>query len=148
MSEKEAPESTVYTRTLGLAADTLGSVDALATRLGADREAVQRWIAGTEFPPHQMFMRALDIVASGPLLGGETRHAAKKAQQHADRMQASANRVREAADRMQRSADRAQSNADRENTDRSNDSGRLRQVKPKDGAPASNKADEKKSSEG
>ena len=149
VSEKEASGSTVYTRTLALAAQTLGSVDRLAQRLVVEEEALQRWIAGTEFPPHEVFMKALDIVADGPLYDATARRVADKAQQHADRLQANANRARESAERVQRSADRAQQHAERtrkeaDRTDPAGDSGRFRQVKAKDGAPASNTPDEPK----
>ena len=147
MSEKEAPDSTVYTRTLRLAAETLGSMEGLARRLGVEPGELARWIAGTEFPPHQMFMRALDIVASGPLLGIDTRRAANKAQDHADRLQASATRVQQSADRAQKAADRAQQRADRSQraaapSKARDDNSRLRQVKAKDSAPASNNPEE------
>ena len=96
-----------------------------------------------------MFMRALDIVASGPLLGTETRRAADKAQHHADRLQASANRAQESANRAQKAADRAQRQADRsqreaERTNAPGDNSRMRQVKAKDSAPASNRPEEPK----
>lgn len=138
--------STAYTRTLRLAAETMGGVDALAKRLHVEAALVEGWIAGSEYPPHEMFLRALDIVAGGPLYDAAALRQASKAQQHADRMQASANRARESADRVQRSADLAQRRANEENdkTNPGNKNDAFRQVKPKDGAPASNKAEEPK----
>jgi DNA-binding transcriptional regulator YiaG len=55
----------VQTRTLRRAADTLGSVGELATRLDASEAEVGRWIAGTARPPQVAFLKALDIVAAG-----------------------------------------------------------------------------------
>ena len=65
---------------------------------------------------------------------------ADKAQQHAGRLQAGANRARESAERAQRNADMR--------LDPVGDGGKMRQVKPKDSAPASNKPEGKKKNEG
>jgi hypothetical protein len=156
VSENEAPKSTVYTRTLQLAAVTLGGRSALAGRLRVDEAALEPWISGAEFPPHEVFLAALDIVAGGPLIDAGTaqRRAAGAAQRRADRLQASANRVRESAERIQASANRAQQQADltRQRADATRpdgaDDARFRQVKPKDSAPASNKPEEKKTRDG
>jgi hypothetical protein len=145
-------KSTVYTRTLTLAAQSLGGLQPLASRLEVEPAALQSWIAGEEFPPHEAFLQALDIVAAGPRLDPAARPAAGRKQVHADRLQAAANRVRESAERLQTAAELAQAQADlvrarkaRANREQSA-SGQFRQVQPKDGAPASNKPgeDEKK----
>ena len=60
------PESSVHTRTLRRAADTLGGVGELAALLDASEEAVRRWIQGMDRPPQVAFLKALDIVARGP----------------------------------------------------------------------------------
>ena len=146
MSEEQAPKSTAYTRTLRLAAETLGGAKALAERLRVEAALVEGWIAGKEYPPHEMFLRALDIVAGGPLYDAAAVRNANKAQQHADRIQASANRARESAERVQRSADLAQQRANerKEQVDPGKTNDSFRQINPKDGAPASNKEDDAK----
>jgi DNA-binding transcriptional regulator YiaG len=59
------PESSVQTRTLRRAADTLGGVGELAARLNTSDEDVRRWIQGMDRPPQVAFLKALDIVARG-----------------------------------------------------------------------------------
>ena len=144
-------KSTVYTRTLSVAAESLGGVQPLANRLKVEPAALQRWIAGEEFPPHEAFLQALDIVAAGPRVDPDARPAAGRTQAHADRLQAAANRVRESAGRLQSSAELAQAHAElmRARNPQSS-SGQFRRVQPKDGAPASNKPgeDEKNKAKG
>ena len=136
------------TRTLALAAKTLGGTQALAERLDVEHTTLERWMAGEEVPPYDVFLKALDIVAAGPRLDPAARRAsARRAQSHADRLQAAANRVRESAERMQSSAELAQAQAallrkKAEREDPQGTSGQFRQVQPKDGAPASNKPSE------
>jgi DNA-binding transcriptional regulator YiaG len=60
------PESSVQTRTLRRAADTLGGVGELAALLNTSEDDVRRWIKGTDRPPQVAFLKALDIVARGP----------------------------------------------------------------------------------
>jgi hypothetical protein len=140
--------STAYTRTLTRAAQSLGGLQPLATRLEVEPAALERWIAGEEFPPHEAFLQALDIVAAGPRVGATAWASAGRRQDHADRLQAAANRVRESARRLQSSAELAQAQAEllRAHHARANPqqsaSGQFRQVQPKDGAPASNKPEE------
>ena len=149
--------SNAPTRTLALAAQTVGGAQALATRLDVEQAALERWMAGDELPPYEVFLKALDIVAAGPRVDPAARRdSALRAQAHADRLQAAANRVRESAARMQSSAELAQAQAAllREKAERADpqasSSGQFRQVQPKDGAPASNKPDaaENKKSKG
>jgi hypothetical protein len=135
------------TRTLALAAKTLGGTQALATRLDVEQATLERWMAGEEVPPHDVFLKALDIVAGGPRVDPAARRdSARRAQSHADRLQAAANRVRESAQRLQSSAELAQAQAallrkKAEQDDPQGTSGQFRQVQPRDGAPASNKSD-------
>ena len=132
------PKSTAYTRTLALAAESLGGVQPLAKRLQAEPAALERWIAGEEFPPHEAFLQALDIVAAGPRVDPGGRPAPGRAQNHADRLQAAANRVRESAERLQASADLAQTQAElirahkASGNPEQSSSGQFRQVQPKD----------------
>jgi hypothetical protein len=131
-------KSAAYTRTLALAAESVGGVQPLAKRLKVEQAALEGWIAGEAFPPHEAFLQALDIVAGGP------------------RVDPAANRVRESAERMQAAAEFAQAQAElvrarkaRANPEQSA-SGQFRQVQPRDGAPASNKPaeDEKNKAKG
>jgi hypothetical protein len=139
--------SNAPTRTLALAAKTVGGAQALATRLGVEQAALERWMAGEELPPYEVFLKALDIVAAGPRVDPAARRdSALRAQAHADRLQAAANRVRESARRLQSSAELAQAQAallhkKAEREDAPGTSGQFRQVQPRDGAPASNKPD-------
>ena len=127
--------SSPFIRTLQLAAETLGGLPQLAIHLGIDRAQLERWIAGADTPPNDVFIQALDVVAAGRL---GMHRPADRAQAHADRMQAG-------ADRAQKAADRAQRRADELNMD--GRSAHFRQVEPKDGDAASNERasrDEKK----
>ena len=83
-------KNTVYTRTLGLAAESVGGVQALAKRLKVEQAALERWIAGEAFPPHEAFLQALDIVAGGPRVDPAARPPAGRTQAHAHRLQAAA----------------------------------------------------------
>jgi len=117
--------SSPFTRTLQLAAETLGGVAQLAIHLGIDRARLERWMSGAQTPPNEVFMQALDIVAAGRL--GQS--SADRAQAHADRLQAGADRAQQAADRAQRRADELNTSGRSEH---------FRQVEPRDGDPASN----------
>ncbi len=54
--------------TIARAAQILG-VDDLARRLSATRERVERWIAGTENPPYDVWLRAVDVVIDATVRG-------------------------------------------------------------------------------
>ena len=54
------------TRTLALALSTIGSLRGLAQYLGASEEEIQQWMNGRGRPPTRIYMKALDLVASGP----------------------------------------------------------------------------------
>jgi len=118
----DTPSGSAATRTLALAAKTLGGAQALAKSLGVEPAALERWMASEALPPYEVFLKALDIVAGGPRRDPASRASARRAQSHADRLQAQAELLRKKAER-----------ADPQS------SGQFRQVQPKDGAPASNK---------
>ena len=54
------------TRTLALALSTVGSLEELAQYLGAKEEEIEQWLKGRGRPPTRIYMKALDLVASGP----------------------------------------------------------------------------------
>jgi len=58
------------TRTLARALRTLGSLERLAEHLDVSPDLLQEWLDGRQDPPTRAYMRALDLVASGPF----TRH--------------------------------------------------------------------------
>ena len=55
------------TRTLALALRTLGSRSRLAEHLDVTEPLLQEWLDGRRTPPTSIYLRALDLVASGPL---------------------------------------------------------------------------------
>jgi hypothetical protein len=57
---------TTYTETLACAAATIGGPDRLAQFLKVSKARLTRWLAGEEAPPNEVFMEALDVIASGP----------------------------------------------------------------------------------
>ena len=56
----------IYVRTLACAVQTLRGRSRLAKRLDISPGKLSAWLAGTEAPPLQAFLDALDIVADGP----------------------------------------------------------------------------------
>ena len=54
------------TRTLALALSTIGSLERLAQHLGVSEKQVEQWMQGRGKPPTRIYMKALDLVASGP----------------------------------------------------------------------------------
>lgn len=106
------------TRTLQRAAESLGGTPVLADHLNVPLAELESWLASTHPMPHEIFSRALDIVAAGPfrMLGTGDAHRsaleAKRAQAHAHRLQMVADRMHENAERAQAIADRAQHEAD------------------------------------
>ena len=54
-------------RTVRRAAADCGGLDRLAELVGSSAAELQHWYAGESLPPTLMFLRALDIVARGPL---------------------------------------------------------------------------------
>jgi DNA-binding transcriptional regulator YdaS (Cro superfamily) len=57
---------TSVTRTLALALSTIGSLERLAEYLGVPERQIEQWMKGQGKPPTRLFMKALDLVASGP----------------------------------------------------------------------------------
>ncbi len=134
------PGDTPYTRTLQLAAKTLGSAERLAAVLAVEHAQLLRWISGAAFPPHEVFLQALDIVANGR---SDKQTLADRTQRSADRKQARADRSQAKADRDQANADRAQRNASRTQqgeaatTDSASETQQQRHVASNDGESAS-----------
>ena len=58
---------TVYARTLHRACQVLGGLDALSRHLRVPAATLTRWIGGSEQPPLDIFLAAVDVV----LLGAE-----------------------------------------------------------------------------
>jgi DNA-binding transcriptional regulator YdaS (Cro superfamily) len=57
---------TSITRTLALALRSIGGRELLADYLGVTEAQLEDWLAGRRTPPTAIYVRALDIVASGP----------------------------------------------------------------------------------
>ena len=107
------------TRTLQRAAETVGGAPLLAEQLNVPLADLEQWLASTQPMPHEIFSRALDIVAAGPFRMRGTGAGALRSAQHAQRRQAHADKmyemaaiIQESADRAHRMADRAQRDAD------------------------------------
>jgi hypothetical protein len=62
-----------YTETLSCAAATMGGNDRLAQFLNVSRKRLNRWLAGEEALPNQVFLDALDVIADGPYASPERR---------------------------------------------------------------------------
>jgi hypothetical protein len=63
---------TVYARTLHRACEVLGGLDALSRHLGVPAATLTRWIGGTEQPPLDAFLAAVDVVLLGAEPGAGT----------------------------------------------------------------------------
>ena len=57
---------TSVTRTLKRALRVVGDLRALATHLGVSEAELADWLAGRGTPTNAAYLRALDLVASGP----------------------------------------------------------------------------------
>ena len=58
--------STVHTEPLRRAAAAIGGEAALAKALGVPAEQAQRWLAGDDYPPTDVYQKALDLlIATG-----------------------------------------------------------------------------------
>jgi hypothetical protein len=55
-------QDSVYVSTLRQAGVILGGEKALARHLRVPLAELQRWLAGREDPPRQVFLRAVDVV--------------------------------------------------------------------------------------
>ena len=62
-----ARRSTPAVRTLRRAAETLGGVPRLARAFNVSPHEVHGWLSGAQPPPPEIYMKALDVVARGPL---------------------------------------------------------------------------------
>ena len=58
--------NTSIIRTLERALRAMGSVQRLATYLGVSPAQLEDWLAGRGKAPNAIYLRALDLVASGP----------------------------------------------------------------------------------
>ena len=128
-----AKGDTPQTRTLALAARTLGGFENLAALLDVGHEQLLRWSRGEESAPNEVFLRALDIVAAG-----RTHTAADRSQALADRAQAAATRAQAMADRQQAAADRIRKSADQRDQKSRAKTQHFRPVESPDGDQASN----------
>lgn len=52
----------MYARTLHRACELLGGRDALARHLGVPAAPLEHWISGSETPPLEVFLAAVDVV--------------------------------------------------------------------------------------
>jgi DNA-binding transcriptional regulator YdaS (Cro superfamily) len=66
MQLMQATVETSVTRTLALALSTVGSLERLAQHLGVTERQIEQWLVGQGRPPTRVYMKALDLVASGP----------------------------------------------------------------------------------
>jgi hypothetical protein len=58
--------STVHTETLRRAAAAMGGEAGLAKALRVPAEQAQRWLAGDDYPPTDVYLKALDLlIATG-----------------------------------------------------------------------------------
>jgi DNA-binding transcriptional regulator YiaG len=64
-------------RTIRRAAEALGSEKALADALGVRARDVASWLSGATVPNDAAYFAALDIGASGPLLGPRSSSSAR-----------------------------------------------------------------------
>ena len=53
--------SSAAKRTIERALENVGDKERLAQLLGADVADLNRWILGKQMPPHEVFLRALDL---------------------------------------------------------------------------------------
>ena len=64
--QMQAAVENSVTRTLALALSTIGTPERLAQYLGVSQKQLEQWMEGRGKPPTRIYMRALDLVASGP----------------------------------------------------------------------------------
>ena len=63
---------TVFARTLHRACEVLGGLDALSRHLDVPAASLTRWIDGSEQPPLEIFLAAVDVVLLGAEPGAGT----------------------------------------------------------------------------
>src|SRR6185503_17458947 len=73
LDEHDARRRERYAKVLANAAASVGGTGRLAVLLAVPREGLERWIVRAETAPLQVFLAALDYVASGPLASGSRR---------------------------------------------------------------------------
>jgi hypothetical protein len=77
MGTSDRPASTPDVRMLQRALEAYGSVHHLAKALGVSVEDLKLWVSGKELPPHQVFMKALELAFSGPVKGARKKPGRK-----------------------------------------------------------------------
>ena len=70
--------NTSVSRTLERATRLLGGVARLAKHLGISEAQLLDWLAGRGTPPNAVYLRALDLVASGPFASQERARSSRK----------------------------------------------------------------------
>jgi DNA-binding transcriptional regulator YdaS (Cro superfamily) len=65
MSEQTTPSTS--SRTIERALENIGDRPTLAALLGVEVADLNRWILGKQIPPHEIFLRALDLAFRGTL---------------------------------------------------------------------------------
>ena len=70
--------NTSITRTLERALRIMGSVARLAEYLGVSPAQLEDWLAGRGKAPNSVYLRALDLVASGPFLSSHRQYSRRK----------------------------------------------------------------------
>jgi DNA-binding transcriptional regulator YdaS (Cro superfamily) len=63
--------SSAARRTIERALENVGDKERLAQLLGADVAQLNRWILGKQVPPHEVFLRALDLAFRATLPVGD-----------------------------------------------------------------------------
>jgi hypothetical protein len=63
----EQTTSSASSRTIERALENVGDRRALAALLGVEVADLNRWILGKQIPPHEVFLRALDLAFRGTL---------------------------------------------------------------------------------
>jgi len=70
--------NTSIVRTLERALRAMGSVQRLAAYLGVSPAQLEDWLAGRGKAPNAVYLRALDLVASGPFAAPDRAQARRK----------------------------------------------------------------------
>jgi DNA-binding transcriptional regulator YiaG len=70
--------NTSITRTLERALRAMGSVQRLAEYLDVSPTQLEDWLSGRRKAPNSVYLRALDLVASGPFVSSHREHSRDK----------------------------------------------------------------------
>ena len=70
--------NTSITRTLERALRAMGSVQRLAEYLDVSPTQLEDWLSGRRKAPNSVYLRALDLVASGPFVSAHREHSRDK----------------------------------------------------------------------